>query len=124
MQTFKSNAYLFLITLLFVAIDQKNRVENICDRLGMTSLAYLWERNQPDLLQEMINSGIHAILIKVACLGLKPDKHLGKTLTEMKPYLIKLQDEFGKLQKKIFLKDFKILFVFNFLRRERLWRRR
>lgn len=124
MQTFKSNAYLFLITLLFVAIDQKNRVENICDRLGMTSLAYLWERNQPDLLQEMINSEIHAILIKVACLGLKPDKHLGKTLTEMKPYLIKLQDEFGKLQKKIFLNDFKILFVFNFLRRERLWRRR
>ena len=124
MQTFKSNAYLFLITLLFVAIDQKNRVENICDRLGMTSLAYLWERNQPDLLQEMINSEIHAILIKVACLGLKPDKHLGKTLTEMKPYLIKLQDEFGKLQKRIFLKDFKILFVFNFLRRERLWRRR
>ena len=124
MQTFKSNADLFLITLLFVAIDQKNRVENICDRLGMTSLAYLWERNQPDLLQEMINSEIHAILIKVACLGLKPDKHLGKTLTEMKPYLIKLQDEFGKLQKRIFLKDFKILFVFNFLRRERLWRRR
>ncbi len=84
-----------------MTIDQKNRVENICDRLGMASLAYLWERNQPDLLQEMIDSGIHAILIKVACLGLKPDKHLGKTLTEMKPYLIKLQDEFGELQKTI-----------------------
>ena len=75
--------------------DQKNRVENICARLGMHSLAYLWNRNQPELLAEMIDSNIHAILIKVACLGLKPEKHLGKTLSEMRPYLIKLQDEFG-----------------------------
>ena len=62
----------------------------------MTSLAFLWKRNQPELLDEMIESGIDAILIKVACLGLKPDKHLGKTLVEMKPHLVKLQDEFGE----------------------------
>jgi diphthine-ammonia ligase len=61
----------------------------------MTSLAFLWKRDQPELLQEMIDSGISAILIKVACLGLMPEKHLGKTLSEMKPHLIKLQDEFG-----------------------------
>lgn len=61
----------------------------------MKSLAYLWNRNQVELLNEMIDSNINAILIKVACLGLKPDKHLGKSLTEIKPHLIKLQDEFG-----------------------------
>lgn len=74
---------------------QKNRVENICSRLGMTSLAYLWQRNQTSLLNEMIESGINAILIKVACYGLEPNKHLGKTLVEMKPHLIKLENEFG-----------------------------
>ena len=33
---------------------QKNRVENICERLGMESLAYLWKRNQAELLQGML----------------------------------------------------------------------
>lgn len=74
---------------------QKNRVENICKRLNMESLAYLWERNQPELLQDMIDSGLEAILIKVACMGLVPQKHLGKTIKEMRPFLMKLQDEFG-----------------------------
>ena len=74
---------------------QKNRVENICERLNMTSLAYLWSRNQSELLNEMIDSGINAILIKVACFGLDPEKHLGKTLSEMKPHLKKLEGEFG-----------------------------
>ena len=61
----------------------------------MVSLAYLWSRDQTELINEMIDSGIEAILIKVACYGLKPDKHLGKSLTEMKPYLMELQDKFG-----------------------------
>ncbi|RNA19243.1 diphthine--ammonia ligase [Brachionus plicatilis] len=74
---------------------QKNRVENICQRLGMTSLAFLWERNQTELLNEMIASGINAILIKVACYGLEPEKHLGKTIKEMKTYLVELEKEFG-----------------------------
>lgn len=74
---------------------QKNRVENICERLGMTSLAYLWSRNQAELLNEMVQSGIDAILIKVACMGLKPEKHLGKTIAEMRPYLMELETKFG-----------------------------
>ena len=40
-----------------------------CARLGVQSLAYLWQRNQEDLLDEMIKSGLTAILIKVASLG-------------------------------------------------------
>lgn len=74
---------------------QKNRVENICSRLGMTSLAYLWSRNQRDLLANMIDSGINAILIKVACAGLKPSKHLGKSLSEMMPLLLELEAKYG-----------------------------
>ncbi|CAF0910587.1 unnamed protein product [Brachionus calyciflorus] len=74
---------------------QKNRVENICKRLNMTSLAYLWARNQSELLNEMIESDLNAILIKVACYGLEPEKHLGKTLKEIQPHLLKLEKEFG-----------------------------
>jgi diphthine-ammonia ligase len=74
---------------------QKNRVENICKRLGLLSFAYLWARNQQELLDEMINSKIEAILIKVACLGLEPKKHLGKSLSELRPMLYDLQEKFG-----------------------------
>ena len=72
---------------------QKNRVENICKRLDLTSLAYLWARNQQELLDEMINSKIEAILIKVACLGLELNKHLGKSLIELRPTLYNLQEK-------------------------------
>ncbi|TRY69703.1 hypothetical protein DNTS_008912 [Danionella cerebrum] len=40
-----------------------------CARLDLKPLAYLWERNQADLLREMISSGLQAIVIKVAALG-------------------------------------------------------
>lgn len=73
---------------------QKNRVENICERLGLISLAYLWEREQKALLTEMIESGLHAILIKVAVYGLNGDD-LGKTLEEMRPKLFHLESKVG-----------------------------
>ena len=56
----------------------------------MTSLSYLWRRDQEELLNEMINSGMHAILIKVAALGLEPEKHLGKSLQVCQNDLLKL----------------------------------
>jgi diphthine-ammonia ligase len=74
---------------------QKNRVENVCERLGLVSLAYLWSQNQRDLLNNMIDSGVDAILIKVACMGLKPNMHLGKSLREMRDYLFDLETKFG-----------------------------
>lgn len=40
--------------------------------------------------QEMINCKLNAVLIKVAALGLVPKLHLGKSLAEMKPTLLKL----------------------------------
>ena len=52
-------------------------------------LAYLWQREQDELLQEMINVGLVAVVIKVAGIGLT-EKHLGKTLVEMQPTLLKL----------------------------------
>lgn len=66
-----------------------------CSRLKLVSLAYLWRRDQTELLQEMINCNVHAIIIKVAALGLYPDRHLSKSLKEMQPYLLKMKDKYG-----------------------------
>ncbi|XP_072283980.1 diphthine--ammonia ligase [Pyxicephalus adspersus] len=74
---------------------QRVRVENVCQRLGLQPLCYLWRRKQEDLLDEMISSGLQAILIKVAAFGLDPEKHLGKTLQEMRPHLKRLSAQYG-----------------------------
>ncbi|KAF7704584.1 diphthine--ammonia ligase isoform X2 [Silurus meridionalis] len=74
---------------------QRVRVENVCSRLQLQPLAYLWRREQADLLSEMITSGLQAVLIKVAAYGLNPGTHLGKTLAEMEPYLHQLSKKYG-----------------------------
>ncbi|NXW94890.1 DPH6 ligase, partial [Alopecoenas beccarii] len=74
---------------------QRDRVEDVCRRLNLQPLAYLWRRNQEILLKEMISSNIQAIIIKVAALGLDPDKHLGKSLDQMEPYLLELSQKYG-----------------------------
>lgn len=40
-----------------------------CARLGLTPLAYLWERSQPELLREMVEAGMESVLVKVAGAG-------------------------------------------------------
>eukprot|EP00536_Pseudo-nitzschia_multiseries_P002112 jgi/Psemu1/148414/gw1.28.123.1 len=61
---------------------QRVRIEHVCNRLGLTSLSYLWRFGpQKELLQQMLDDGIEAILVKVACPpGLVPHKHLNKSL--------------------------------------------
>ncbi|KIK67997.1 hypothetical protein GYMLUDRAFT_155202 [Collybiopsis luxurians FD-317 M1] len=73
---------------------QRVRVEHVCQRLSLTCLCYLWQRNQGELLSEMIEAGMEAILIKVAGIGLNKN-HLGKSLAEMQPTLTKLNDLYG-----------------------------
>jgi diphthine-ammonia ligase len=48
---------------------QRLRVEHVASRLGLTVLAYMWEQDQSRLLQSMCDSGLVAILIKVAAIG-------------------------------------------------------
>ncbi|XP_057961901.1 uncharacterized protein LOC131153546 isoform X2 [Malania oleifera] len=74
---------------------QRLRVESVCSRLGLISLAYLWKRDQSLLLQEMVNNGIVAITVKVAAMGLDPAKHLGKEMVYLMPYLHKLKQLYG-----------------------------
>ena len=74
---------------------QRTRVEDVCMRLGLVSLAFLWQCDQAVLLDEMIEAGIEARLIKIACMGLSPSKHLGKTLPQVRDTLHRLNAEFG-----------------------------
>ena len=60
-----------------------------CQRLSLTPLSYLWQRDQAELLSEMIAAGMHAVLIKVAGIGLTT-RHLGMTLSEMQSTLVTL----------------------------------
>ena len=54
----------------------------------------MWQRDQKELLGEMIDAGLVAVIIKVAGIGLST-KHLGKTLGEMQPTLLKLNELYG-----------------------------
>ncbi|KAJ3672140.1 hypothetical protein LUZ60_006861 [Juncus effusus] len=74
---------------------QRVRVESVCARLGLVSLAWLWKQNQTELLEEMIRRGIVAITVKVAVVGLNPSEHLGKELKDLKSHLLKLKEKFG-----------------------------
>ena len=60
-----------------------------CRRLKLIPLCYLWQRDQQELLSEMIKASMDAILIKVAGIGLTT-VHLGKSLVQMEPILLKL----------------------------------
>ncbi|KAI8597696.1 hypothetical protein EDD21DRAFT_289362, partial [Dissophora ornata] len=72
---------------------QRIRVENVCGRLGLVALAYLWQRNQEELLHEMAQAGVNAILIKIAAIGLKK-QHLGRSIGDMYPYLCQMNQEY------------------------------
>eukprot|EP00026_Physarum_polycephalum_P004177 Phypoly_transcript_04194.p1 GENE.Phypoly_transcript_04194~~Phypoly_transcript_04194.p1 ORF type:complete len:703 (+),score=65.28 Phypoly_transcript_04194:42-2111(+) len=75
---------------------QRLRVESVCSRLGLVSLAYLWHQDQMELLQSMVSEtyDIHAILVKVASYGLTPEKHLGKPIKQLFPELVRLSKQY------------------------------
>ncbi|KAI8803054.1 hypothetical protein BJ742DRAFT_830429 [Cladochytrium replicatum] len=73
---------------------QRVRVENVCKRLGLTSLAYLWRRSQEELIEEMCSWNVEAMIVKVASIGLD-ESHLGKTLKDLKPHLMAMGQRYG-----------------------------
>lgn len=74
---------------------QRVRVEDVCNRLGITVLSYLWQRDQLELMQEMVqmSSGhegqLDARIIKVATIGLDGGA-LNMTLPQIFPTMVKL----------------------------------
>lgn len=66
------------------------RAPQVCARLGLVSLAYLWHQPQAALLDGMLAGGLEAVLVKVAALGLDPGRHLGRPLAAVRALLQRL----------------------------------
>lgn len=60
---------------------QKSRIDKICAELGLKSIAPLWGKNQAELVREMINSGLKAIITSVAAQGFN-EGWLGREIDE------------------------------------------
>lgn len=92
----KDTLYIEAVSVGAILSDyQRIRVEHVCSRLNLIPLAYLWRRDQKELLKEMIKCEVDAVLIKVACLGLEPEKHLGRTLSSLQPHLLAMHEKYG-----------------------------
>lgn len=52
---------------------QRTRIESVCVRLGLTSLAYLWQMQQESVLAQLAALEFDARIVKVATLGLDED---------------------------------------------------
>jgi diphthine-ammonia ligase len=75
---------------------QRLRVEAVCHRLGLTSIAPMWQLKAEEVLSLVAAAGVDARLIKVATFGLTPAKHLGRSLLEAP-----LRNELLHLQKTV-----------------------
>jgi diphthine-ammonia ligase len=72
---------------------QRLRVENVCSRLGLFSLSYIWESDQVELLDKMIENELDARLVKIACIGLQPS-FLMKSIKELRDQLHELKEKY------------------------------
>lgn len=73
---------------------QRLRVERVCQRLGLQSFSFLWQRSARNVLDLAAQFGVHAMLIKIASYGLKPAM-LGQSLTApaIRGTLLRLHDQ-------------------------------
>ena len=61
--------------------------------MGLESLAYLWDRNQEELLQDMIDNEMHSVIIKTCAYGLDRNDLL-KPIKFLQPKIVKLAQQF------------------------------
>eukprot|EP00921_Rhytidocystis_pertsovi_P026867 GHVQ01043305.1.p1 GENE.GHVQ01043305.1~~GHVQ01043305.1.p1 ORF type:complete len:222 (-),score=30.62 GHVQ01043305.1:321-986(-) len=73
---------------------QRLRAQNVCDRLNLQLLAPLWQTPQAELLQNIIDDGIDAIVVKTAAMGLN-ENHIGKSIVQLKDHFLSLESQFG-----------------------------
>lgn len=85
-ETLKKHSFKGVSSGAILSTYQKNRVENVCKRLELESIAPLWRKDQKELLEEMIEYGIDARIIKVASPALGKEC-LNMNLKEIKDYM-------------------------------------
>ncbi len=67
-----------IFTGAIASFYQKSRVEQICEELGLKCSSPLWQRDQFELLQEIINLNFEVIITGAFALGL--DSFIGKKI--------------------------------------------
>lgn len=72
---------------------QKSRIDAICEKLGLLSIAPLWHKNPMEYMKEIVDLGFEVIITSVSAYGLD-EKWLGKTITP------KSLDQLFELSKK------------------------
>jgi diphthine-ammonia ligase len=70
-----------VVTGAIASVYQKKRIDNICDELGLKSLAPLWHQEPLDLMNELINLGFKVMFVGVSAQGLN-QTWLGQELTK------------------------------------------
>ncbi len=84
-----------VITGAIASKYQADRVNRLCDQLGLTHLSPLWGREREGLLNEMLDSGMKIIFSAVAAHGLDQG-WLGEPLTKERINKLRdLSDRFG-----------------------------
>jgi diphthine-ammonia ligase len=74
---------------------QRERIEKICDKLGLKVFSPLWHINQEQEMRDIIKKGFRFILVKIAADGLNKD-WLGKVITNKDiDKLVKLNQKIG-----------------------------
>jgi asparagine synthase (glutamine-hydrolysing) len=58
---------------------QRQRIERICEHLGLRHFAPLWHMNQLQYLHQLVNTKVESIISKIACYGLN-EKWLGRVI--------------------------------------------
>ncbi|KTG09925.1 ATP-binding protein [Haloprofundus marisrubri] len=74
---------------------QTNRIQQMCDRLGIDLFAPLWQQNPRELVDAMLDAGFEITIVQVAAHGLD-ESWLGRTLdADAIAELEELNDEYG-----------------------------
>jgi len=74
---------------------QRTRIDNVCEKLRLKSIAPLWHKNQEQLVREQIESGFQIIITACNALGLD-EKWLGKKIEALDlPKLVGLRKKYG-----------------------------
>lgn len=75
---------------------QRERIEKICDSLGLKSFTPLWNKNQEELLKEIVNEGFEVLIVGVFAEGLG-ERWLGRKIT------IETIKELAEIREKYFI---------------------
>jgi len=83
-----------VVTGAVESVYQSSRIQNICDKLGLECFNPLWQKNQFELLQDLIKDKFKVVITGVAAEGLD-DSWLGRIIDDnFIKEMIKLSKDF------------------------------